>query len=92
MAFKYAGQETGDRVTFSDARHARKASACWAGTTAESVTIRLATRHAIVPGYDGRRTPAALVYATVTQDAMVPMNKTHHGILGSQDVGICGRR
>ena len=53
VAFKYAGQETGDHVTFSEARHARKASACWAGTTAESATIRLATRHVTVSGYDG---------------------------------------
>jgi hypothetical protein len=92
VAFKYAGQETGDRVTFSEARHARKASACWAGTTTRSATIRLATRRAVVSGYDGPRTPAALVYATVTQDAMVPLQRTFHGILGSQDVNICGRR
>lgn len=92
VAFKYAGQATGDRVTIGEARHAGKASACWAGTTADSATIKLATRHVTVPGYDGEHTPAALVYSTVTQDALVPMRKTFHGIVGSQDVNFCGPR
>ncbi len=92
VAFKYAGQEPGDEVTFAEARHAGKASACWAGTTADSTTISLATRHVTVPGYDGENTPAALVYTSITQDAMVPMRKTFRGIVGSQDVNFCGRR
>ena len=92
VAFKYAGQNPGDRVTFAEARHARKASGCWAGTSADEATIRLSTRRVTVAGYDGPRTPAALVYTKFTQDAMVPMQRTFHGILGSQDVNFCGPR
>jgi hypothetical protein len=92
VAFKYTGKEPGDHVSFSDARHGRKASACWAGTTDDSVSIRLATRRVTVPGYQGPRTPAALVYTSVTQDAMVPMLKTFNGIVGTQDVVFCGPR
>ena len=91
VAFKYAGQPPGDRVTLAEARGARKASGCWAGTSADEATIRLSTRRVTVAAHDGPRTPAALVYSTITQDAMVPMQRTFHGILGSQDVNFCGR-
>lgn len=36
------------------------------------------------------RVRGSIAYAGVTQDWMKPMREVRHGVVGSQDVNICG--
>ncbi len=53
VAFRYAGHQKGDPVTFSDARDQRHGSPCWGGAKSKNVTLALTTRQVTVPGTTG---------------------------------------
>ncbi|MBA2953288.1 hypothetical protein GON03_03110 [Nocardioides sp. MAH-18] len=91
VAWRYAGHDVGDEVTFADARDERKASACWEGTRRGDVTIPLTVRQVRVEGVHG---PVAgtIAFATETQSWLQPMRRTFRGVLASQDVNVCGPR
>jgi hypothetical protein len=91
VAFRYGGMQAGDQVGFRDARSKTMGSACWAGTNAEEVTIPLAVRKVWVEGVR-HRVRGSIAYAAVTQDWMVPMRQVWDGVMGSQDVNVCGKR
>lgn len=91
VAFRYGGEKVGDTVGFHDAREKGKASACWAGTDADAVTIPLTVRKVWVDGVR-HRVRGSIAYASVTQEWMKPMRDVWDGILGSQEVNICGER
>ncbi len=88
VAFRYAGHQVGDPVSFSDARDQRRGSPCWGGTTSKNVTLALTTRQVTVPGTTG---PAAgtIAYADVTQPWLKPMMRGRKGVLGSQEIIAC---
>lgn len=91
VAWRYAGHDLGDQVTFADARDERRASACWEGTRRQAVTIPLTVRQVRVDGVHG---PVAgtIAFATETQSWLQPMRRTYRGVLASQDVNVCGPR
>jgi hypothetical protein len=91
VAFRYGGMQPGDEVGFREARSKSKASACWAGTKADEVTIPLTVRKVWVEGVR-HRVRGSIAYAAVTQDWMVPMRDVWDGVMGSQDVNVCGKR
>jgi hypothetical protein len=91
VAFRYAGLQPGDHVGARVARHKHRASACWAGTNRDAITLPLTIRKVRVPGVR-HRVWGTLAYATTTRHWMVPMRQAWRGVLGSQDVNICGRR
>jgi len=91
VAFRYGGEQVGDEVGFAEARSKSKASACWAGTSADEVTIPLTVRKVWVEGVR-HRVRGSIAYAAVTQDWMVPMRDVWDGVMGSQDVNVCGER
>jgi hypothetical protein len=91
VAFRYGGKQVGDEVGFAEARSKSKASACWAGTSADEVTIPLTVRKVWVEGVR-HRVRGSIAYAAVTQDWMVPMRDVWDGVMGSQDVNVCGER
>jgi hypothetical protein len=91
VAFRYAGERPGHEVGFAEARSKSKGSACWAGTKADEVTIPLTVRKVWVEGVR-HRVRGTIAYAAVTQDWMVPMRDVWDGVMGSQDVNICGER
>lgn len=91
VAFKYGNTETGDVITVDEARDKQRASACWAGSDTRRTTMRLVTKQVTVDGVVGP-TQGTLAFARVTQEAMVPMRTAYDGVLGSQDVNICGKR
>lgn len=92
VAFKYGNTATGEVITVDRAQAKQRASACWAGTHARRTTLRLITARVSVEGVDGEPTPGTLAFAKVTQRALVPMRTAYDGVLGSQDVNICGKR
>jgi len=91
VAFRYGGEQVGDEVGFAEARSKSKGSACWAGTDADQVTVPLTVRKVWVQGVR-HRVRGTLAYASVTQDWMVPMRDVWDGVMGSQDVNVCGER
>ncbi|HEU5036572.1 MAG TPA: hypothetical protein VFT70_06200 [Nocardioides sp.] len=91
VAFRYGGEKPGDEVGFREARSKSRASACWAGTDADEVTIPLTVRKVWVEGVR-HRVRGSIAYAAVTQDWMAPMRQVWDGVMGSQDVNICGKR
>ncbi|WP_296605116.1 hypothetical protein [Nocardioides sp.] len=91
VAFRYAGEKVGDEIGFRQAREKTKATACWAGTDADAVTVPLTVRKVWVEGVR-HRVRGSIAFANVTQDWMQPMRAVWDGILGSQEVNICGEQ
>ena len=90
VVFRYAAEKVGDHVTKAEARTKKRASSCWAGTTASAATLPLTVVHArsTNPPGDPIRTPRAFV--PVTQKWEKPMDRAWHGIAGTQDAIWCG--
>ncbi|GAA4716951.1 hypothetical protein [Nocardioides conyzicola] len=90
VAFRYAGERVGDRVTNAIAKQKKRASACWAGTESDKATLRITVVHArsTNPPGDPIRTPRA--FTSVTQRWETPMERAWHGISGTQDATYCG--
>jgi hypothetical protein len=91
VAWRYAGHDLGDGVTFADARDERTASACWEGTRRKDVTIPLTIRKVRVDGVHGR-VDGTIAFASTTEGWLQPMRRTYRGVLASQDVNVCGPR
>jgi hypothetical protein len=90
VAFRYAGEHVGDTVNDAVARTKKRASACWAGTEEDAVTLPLKVTHARSTNPPGEpiRTPRAFI--SVTQGWEKPMEKAWKGITGTQDATWCG--
>ena len=89
--FRYAGKTTGDPVSFAEARSARRASGCWDGTNASELTLDLVVRKVRVQGVAGP-TRGTIAYLPTTDRWQRPMQRVHRGVLGTQDVDLCGGR
>jgi hypothetical protein len=88
VALRYKGKQPGDKVGFTAARAATRASGCWAGTDQSAATIKVKVRRVQVEGYDGK-VPGTIAWAAVTQDWLRPLVDTWHGVVGTQDVMPC---
>lgn len=91
VAFRYGGKKPGTEVGFGEAREKTKASACWAGTSEDAVTVPLTVRKVWVDGVR-HRVRGSIAFANVTQDWMKPMRDVWDGVMGSQEANICGER
>jgi hypothetical protein len=89
VAFRYAGEHVGDRVTDAVAATERRVSACWAGTASSTARIAVTVVHARSTNPPGHpiRTPRA--FTTVTQPWDGPMYRVWHGMSGTQDATYC---
>jgi hypothetical protein len=88
LAWRYAGHDVGDAVTFKDARSQSRGTPCWGGTTSKALTVPLTIRKVTVPGTTG---PASgtIAYADVTQSWLKPLLSAGKGVIGSQEVITC---
>jgi hypothetical protein len=89
VAFHYGGFEVGEDVSFTEARHQRKASACWEGTRRDAVTIPLTVRKVRVEGVR-HEVNGSIAYVDTTQSWLDPMRRVWRGVMGSQDLNVCG--
>ena len=89
VVFRYGGKRPGTEVGFGEARAKTMGTACWAGTTAREVTLPVTVRKVWVQGVR-HRVRGSIAYANTTQDWMVPMREVWDGVMGSQDVNVCG--
>jgi hypothetical protein len=90
VAWRYAGHQVGDRVSFTDARSRHHGSACWGGTSKRTLDIALTVRKVTVPGTTGP-TAGTIAYAKVTQPWLEPMMNAGKGVLGAQEQILCHR-
>lgn len=91
MVTRYAGHRVGTVVHRDDARHARRAEGCWAGTSAGSARLTFQVDRVRVRTLDGQPTPAPLVYSRHALPSWRPMVRTHRGTIGNQDAFYCER-
>lgn len=78
----------GSTVSVSEAKKTRYATACWAGTTAKSTTIRVSVIRDVY--YErGERYVQSFAWASPTVATVGSMTKTWHGRLGNQDAFYC---
>lgn len=91
VVFRYAGERAGDPMRFRRARDETRGSACWAGTREDAITIPLAVKKVRVSGL-GSRVAGSIAFTRTTRHSMRPMRAVRKGVMGSQDVNICGRR
>ena len=89
VALRYQGYAPGDKVSYSDVKDAKRASGCWAGTTADAATLKVVVKKVTVMGNMGP-VKGSIAFAKTTQDYLQPMQRTWDGVLGSQDVFGCG--
>jgi len=89
VALRYKTFQPGDRVSYSQINDAKRASGCWAGTTAEAATIKVKAKKVTVMGHLGPVT-GTIAFAKTTQDYLQPMQRTWDGVLGTQDLFGCG--
>lgn len=82
------GAQGGQRLTATQAKDRRRATACWAGTSAAMVTIRVSVARVKVQGIGGPAT-AALVWANPSVSTTGPLDSTEKGTLGNQDAYYC---
>lgn len=90
VAFRYDGRSVGDPVTLEEARTAEAASGCWAGTRQREVTIPLVVEQVEVDGVH-HRVPGSIAYTSTTEDWASDVRTAVEGVLGSQDVDLCGQ-
>lgn len=89
VAWRYNGKAVGDAVTLAEAVTRKRASACWDGTRRRDVTVPLVVEQVEVEGV--RRTvPGSIAFVPTTASWQKPMREVVAGVLGSQDVNICG--
>ena len=89
VVMRYGGHAVGERVSVAEARQQRRGTACWAGTDERAVTLKVIARRARVEGVGGQTT-GTLAFVRTTPDWMRPSRRAYRGVMGSQDLNICG--
>lgn len=89
VAMRYAGTAAGDVVGVRQARSARRASPCWAGTDEATYDMTLRTRKVRVVGIGPGKVPGTLAWTRTTQDWLDPVRRVHGGVMGGQDIDFC---
>ena len=88
----YRGHTNDADVSTQEARHSKSASACWAGTDADAVTLGIATEQVETDGVHDRVPGTRAFTYTTMNDVQAPMRDVTNGVLTSPDHNICGPR
>ncbi|MBC2935043.1 hypothetical protein [Nocardioides sp. zg-1228] len=89
VAWRYNGKRVGDPVTVEEAVTKRRASACWEGVRSRRVIVPLVVEKVWVDGVR-KKVNGSIAFVPTTQSWLAPMREVWDGVLGSQDVNICG--
>jgi hypothetical protein len=86
---QYQGFKPGSVVTPAQAKAAKKASGCWIGTSASSITLRARAMTVRFPTFpaDGTTTAVKTAWLVPTTDAVSGFGPAIKGVLGTQNVG-----
>jgi hypothetical protein len=86
---RYAGHRVDAAVTRTAARHASRATGCWAGTTSSAATLTFRVGRVHARTLSGEPTYLPLAYATLTLPSWQPMVHAVKGTIGNQDAFYC---
>jgi hypothetical protein len=87
---QYQGRAEGSRVTMSQAKASAKATACWSGTTAASVTLRVTVRRVQLPGLMTSGTvKVPLAWMRPTVGTTGGFAKAQKGVIAQQEAWYC---
>ena len=78
----------GKPVSVTKAKSRKMATACWAGTSSATATIRVRVTRVTVEGYNEPAT-APLAWASPTVPTVGPLDKTFSGTMGNQEAYYC---
>jgi hypothetical protein len=88
----YRGHTDDADVSTQEAQQSKSASACWAGTDADAVTLRIATEQVETLGVHERVPGTRAFTYQAMNDVQPPMRDITDGVLTSPDNNICGPR
>jgi len=83
VVMRYKGKSVGSKVGAKAAAKAKKASSCWAGTSASSKKFKVMVRHVV-----GKKR-AARAWVKKTQSFRKPMKKARQGVLAVKKPTVC---
>lgn len=87
---QYQGRAEGSRVTKRQAMASAKATACWSGTTAASVTLRVTVRRVQLPGMMTSGTvKVPLAWMRPTVGTTGGFDKAQKGVIAQQEAWYC---
>ncbi len=88
---QYEGYQPGQRVTKRQAKAAKKATACWAGTSDAAITLRVMVRRVWMPGFpEGtRRTRVPLAWMIPTAATTGGFDSADKGVIAQQEAWYC---
>ncbi len=89
LVVQYKGYAPGTVVTPAQAKAAKKASGCWLGTSADSITLRARAATVQLPTFDGGGTTSAvpLAWLIPTGKAVGGFDDTQKGVIATQNTG-----
>jgi hypothetical protein len=89
LVTQFRGYRPGTRVTPAEAKAAKKASGCWLGTSASSVTLRARATTVLLPRFppDGTTTPVKTAWLVPTAKAVGGFDDVTKGVLATQNSG-----
>jgi hypothetical protein len=89
LVTQFRGYRPGTVVTRAQAKAAKKASGCWLGTSASSVTLRARAATVLLPRFppDGTTTPVTTAWLVPTAKAVGGFDDVTKGVLATQNSG-----
>lgn len=89
LVTQYRGYRPGTVVSPVQAKAAKKASGCWLGTSASSVTLRARAKTVLLPTFppDGTTTPVKTAWLVPTAKAVGGFDDVTKGVLATQNSG-----
>lgn len=79
----------GRTFTSNQALDRKRATACWAGTTASSTTINVSVARSTMKGAMNKPAVFAVAWASPSVATTGSLSPTVHGLLGNQDMYFC---
>jgi hypothetical protein len=86
---RYAHTQIGQLIKDKVARHKKRATACWRGTSAHRIFMIVRVVKFRHKDHDGNPGHALRAYFRTTRAATPPVTRTWHGALGNQDAYWC---
>ena len=91
LVTRYRGAAIDSAVSQAQARAARRADGCWAGTTVDDVTLDFRVARIKARDLGGQPTTIPLAWAPHTLSSWKPASRTYRGTIGNQDAFYCTR-
>ena len=76
-------------TTARQAKHAKRAFGCWAGTGRAAAHLHVRVARFTFKGVDGKKSTGAVAWASPGMRSIAPRVRTWHGSIGNQEIFYC---